>query len=415
MRARLTIAGIGLLAALAAGPGAAPAQTRIGQYEDEAPLRTWNAAPFTLAAALGRGGTSFTLASDPSAALSNPALLPLLPRVSAAIQGFYEAASMAKAGPIGTGVFLTDGNALAGGMGLDFAGVAVRAGRWGFAVSVHQEESYLRPTASYQESAPAGQNGYIIQWAQTGGLRIVNAAVGAILGHGFSAGLGINGVFGSLHRSLVEQVTGPGGYRISDTVTQDFSGLFLNGGLLWSPSSRFRAAAVFRTPYERKAAGQSALDYQAPDANTDIPINASSDDTARQPLMVGLGGSYDVSTSLTLALEASYFGWAAYSLDFFGEAQERAFRDVVRVSAGLEFRQKASLFGTEFDMPSRVGLVYDPQPMKDPASAYGEFTVGTGLAAGRFRLDLAALFGREWGSGSGLIARRVALSLVFQL
>ena len=53
MKARRTIAGIGLLAALAAGPGAALAQTRIGQYEDEAPLRTWNAAPFTLAAALG--------------------------------------------------------------------------------------------------------------------------------------------------------------------------------------------------------------------------------------------------------------------------------------------------------------------------------------------------------------------------
>ncbi len=409
------IAGISLLAALIAWPGAARAQTKIGQYLDEAPLRTWNTAPFTLAAGLGRGGTSFTRAADPSAALSNPALLPLLPRVSAAVQGFAESASMAKAGPIGTGVFLTDGNVVASSTGLDFAGVAVRAGRWGFALSVCREESYLRPTAYYEESAPAGQNGYLLQWTQTGDLRIVNAAIGGILGHGFSVGLGVNEVFGSLRRSLVEQVTGPGGYEISDTVTQDFRGLFLNGGLLWSPSSRFRAAAVFRTPYARKAAGQSALDYRAPDGNTDIPIDASSKDTARQPLMLGLGGSYDLSPSLTLAVEASYFGWSAYSLDFFGEAQDRGFRNVVRVNAGLEFRQKIPLFGIDFDMPSRVGLIYDPQPVKDPASAYGDITVGTGLAAGRFRLDLAALLGREWGSGNGLIARRIAISLIFQL
>ena len=407
---------LGLLAALAAGAGRAAAQTRIGQYEDEAPLRTWNAAPFTLASALGRGGTSFTFASDPSAGDSNPALLPLLPRFSAAVQGFYEAASVAKAGPIGTGVFLTNGNLSASQAGIDFLGVAVRAGRWGFAVGVRQEESYLRPGAAYEESAAsASANGYAIAWSQTGSLRIVNAAFGVILGRGLSLGLGVNLVTGSLRRSLVEQVTGPGGYRISDLVTQDFGGLYLNGGLLWAPSSRFRAAAVIRTPYDRKSSARSALDYQAPDGNTDISIAASSQDIARQPLMVGVGGSTDLTASLTLALEASYFRWSAYALEYFGEAQDRPFRDVVRLSAGLEWKQTIPLFGTAFDMPTRIGLIYDPQPTTDPSSVYGDLTIGTGLAAGRFRLDLATLFGREWGSGNALVTRKIALSLVFQL
>jgi len=415
MTNRQIVAGIVLLAGLAVAPGPVRAQTRIGQYEDEAPLRSWNAAPFVLAAALGRGGTSFTLASDPSAALANPALLPLLPRFSAAVQGYYEAGSMAKAGPIGTGVFLTDGNAVASGSGLDYAGAAVRVGRWGFALSVSQEESYLRPAAAYSLGAGGGGNGYFIQWTQTGRLRIANAAVGGILGRGFSVGFGASWAFGRLERSFVERVTGLGGNEISDVVTQDFSGLFFTAGLLWSPTSRFRAAAVLRTPYDRKADNRSALGYKAPDANTDISIDAASRDTARQPLTAGLGVSLDVSASLTLAVEASYFGWAAYSLDFFGETQDRAFRNVVRLNVGLELREKVSLFGTEFDMPTRVGLIYDPQPMKDAASAYGAITIGTGLAAGVFRLDLAALFGREWGSGSGLEARKIALTLGFRL
>jgi hypothetical protein len=415
MTNRRIVAGIALLTALAAAPGPVRAQLKIGQYEDEAPLRTWNSAPFSLAAALGRGGTSMTLAADPSAALANPALLPLLSRFSVAIQGYYETGTMAKAGPIGTGVFLIDGNTAAVGSGLDYAGAAVRAGRWGFSVGISQEESYLRPTATYTESAPAGGNGYFVEWSQSGRLRIANAALGVILGRGLSFGLGVNWAFGRLGRSFVERITGRGGWEVSDAVSQDIGGWFVNGGLLWSPTSGFRAAAVFRTPYSRKAEARSVLGYKAPDGNTDIAIEAASTDSARQPLVAGLGVSLDISPALTLAVEASFFGWAAYALDVFGEAQERDFRNVARLNVGLEIREKINLFGTVFDVPSRVGLIYDPQPMKDPASAYGDVTIGTGLAAGRFRLDLAALFGREWGSGNGLVARRIAVALGFRL
>jgi hypothetical protein len=415
MKFRRAIAGIGLLAALAAGPILARAQLKIGQYEDEAPFRTWNTAPFITAASLGRGGTVFTLAADSSAALSNPALLPLLPRFSLAVNGAFEAASFAKTGPIGTGVFFTDGNAVASSIGLDFAGLAGRAGPWGFAVSISQAESYLRPGASYQESFSGGRASYLIQWNQTGGLRNLNVAVGRILGGGFSLGIGANYVFGSLRRSFVERLTGPGGYEISDVVTQDFRGIFFNGGLLWAPSSRFRAAAVFRTPYPKSSQGQSDLGYKAPDGNTDISITSASDDTIRQPLVLGLGASYDLSPKFVLAAEASFFGWSKYSLDEFGEKADRAFRDTVRLNLGLEFRNQMVLFGTMLDVPSRVGIIYDPQPMTDPSSAYWNITIGTGLAGKRVRLDLAALFGREWGSGSGLIARKIALSLGFQL
>ncbi len=404
-----------LLAVCALGAGPASGQLKIGQYEDEAPFRTWNTFPFTAASALGRGGTSFTLATDPSAALSNPALLPLLPRFSVLVDGAFQTATFNKYGLVNTGIFTTQGNLAQNLTGLDFAGMSVRIGYWAFAVSISEAESYARPQAHYEESDGSGQVAYLFQWSQTGFLRVLNFGVGRMLGGGLSYGLGVNYAFGSLRRGYVEQVYGAGGYRISDTVTQDFQGIFLNGGLLWAPTSKFRAAAVFRTPYAKKAQGRSDLDYSAPDGPTDIAILAASDDTAGQPLVLGLGVSWNLLPDLVLAAEASFYNWSAYSLKLFGEDQDRLFRDIVKVGLGLEFRQQITLFGAVLDMPSRIGLIYDPQPMKDPSSAYGDITLGTGLAGKHVRLDVGALIGREWGSGAGLAARRIAISLGFQL
>ena len=44
-----------------------------------------------------------------------------------------------------------------------------------------------------------------------------------------------------------------------------------------------------------------------------------------------------------------------------------------------------------------------------------DLTVGTGLAGKHVRLDLGALIGREWGSGDGLVARKISISIGFQL
>lgn len=404
-----------LLAVCALGAGPASGQLKIGQYEDEAPFRTWNAFPFTAASALGRAGTSFTLAADPSAALANPALLPLLPRFSVLVDGAFQTATFNKYGLVNTGIFTTQGNLDQNLTGLDFAGLSVRLGTWAFALSVSEAESYARPQALYEESDRSGRPAYLLQWSQTGSLRVLNFGIGRMLGGGFSLGLGVNYAVGSLRREYVEQIYGPGGYRISDAVTQDFKGVYLNGGLLWAPTSKFRVAAVFKTPYAKKSQGRSTLAYTAPDGPTDIAITAASEDTSRQPLVVGLGVSWDLLPNLVLAVEASFHNWSAYSLKEFGEDRDRAFRDVVKAGLGLEFRQQITLFGARLDIPSRIGIIYDPQPMKDPSSAYEDITLGTGFAGKHVRLDVGALIGREWGSGAGLAARRIAISLGFQL
>jgi hypothetical protein len=73
-------------AACLAIAGPVSAQLVLGQYEDEAPLGTWNIFGAPSAPSVGLG-VSFVRATDPSISLTTPALLAGLPRFSIALSG----------------------------------------------------------------------------------------------------------------------------------------------------------------------------------------------------------------------------------------------------------------------------------------------------------------------------------------
>jgi len=394
-------------------PAFASGQLVLGQYEDEAPFRTWNTHPYTAAAALGRGETAFTLASDASAALANPALLPGLPRFTLTVNGYFQSASFFKYGPLNTGVLGTDENITQGLLGLDFAGLSVRLGGWTFALNVSLTELYNRPEAKYEENY-RGTLVYMLKFTQDGVLRNVNFSAARRFGSRLSVGLGLNYSTGSLQREFLEQ-SAYSGYTITDKKTQNFNGFCVNGGLLLEITDKFRLAAAFRTPHLKNAENSSTLRYLAPAGNTDILIAASSKDGAKQPLVLGLGASYALLPELTLATDISYYAWSKYSLDYFGEKQARNFKDIFKIGSAAEYRAALSLFGGRAWIPFRAGLIYDPQPMKEPNSSYLGFTLGTGSHWKGLSLDLGAMFGRESGSGNDLTVKRIALSLGLNL
>jgi len=403
-------------AALALFPSISSAQLVLGQYEGEAPFRTWNTFPFAGAAALGRGETCFTLASDASAALSNPALLPGLPKFSLTIGGNYQIAEFYKYSLVNTGIMVTESNIGQGLLGLDSAGVSYSLGGWALALNVAVTELYNRPEAKYEETYGNGSS-YLLDFTQEGVLRNINFSVGRRIFPWLSAGLGLNYVTGSLHRNFLEQET-PIGSTISNQIGQDFKGFFFNGGILAEISGKLKAAAVFRTPYAKKAANSGVLRYGYATSSggpPDIVISASSNDTAEQPPILGLGLSYAVLPELVLTADATYVAWSKYRLDEFGERQERDFKDIVKLGMGAEYTAQAGVFGARASVPFRIGLVYDPQPMKNPGSSYIAFTIGNGVHWKNLRLDLGAMLGREWGSGNGLVMKRFALSLGFTL
>ena len=399
--------------AFASFPPIARAQLVIGQYEEEAPFRTWNSFGPATASSLGRGGTCFAYASESSASLSNPALLLLLPKWTATVNGSLHYASFFKYSLVNTGVLGSEGNTALSLYALDFLGASLHMGKWAFALTFGINEFYDRPSAQ-AESSYGGAVFYSVGTTQEGILRNLNLSAARSISDWLSAGLGINISMGNLRRDVVEQWTTPD-ISITDRKTRDFQELYLNGGLLMNLADGFRLAAIFRTPYSRTSKNQSFLEYSASAGKTDIRMEASSEDKVKQPLILGLGLSYKILASLDAALDISYYRWSHYAIDYFGETLERNFRDVVKLGAGIEYRSSFKLFGQPMDFPVRLGFVYDPQPMKDPRSSYLSVAFGSGISWQNFELDIGALIGRESGSGNSLEARKISVSLSVQL
>jgi hypothetical protein len=408
-KTRLPVSLLLSFAVLVFFPSAASAQLVLGQYEDEAPLRTWNVFGFQTAPSLGRGETTFAIASDSSSALTNPALLLDLPRFTATLGLTSSFASLNKFSLVNTGVLRTSGNPSLLLQALDFGGLTYRFKGWALGLSIALIEIYNRPGINYEASSN-GIPFYALNFSQEGILRNTNLSVARRLSRRIQVGLGINLISGHLKRNTVENYVSPS-ITISDRLSQDFSGFFINGGLIVKITDKWTSALVFRTAYTKKSQSQSQLEYIAPAGGTDIRIAASSSDSYKQPLVVGAGIDYKISARFRVVSDLSFFNWSAYKIEYFDEAPERNFKDTLKWGLGTEYFIPLRIFKVDGFIPLRFGVVYDPQPMKEPVSAYTCFSAGAGFHWRMIALDLGASFGREKGSGNSLEARRISVSL----
>ena len=400
-----------LLAGFLIFRGAASAQLVLGQYEDEAPLGTWNIFGSPPAPSVGLGGAQFARPWDASSSLANPALLTSLPRLSAFLSGSYAAASLFKYSLVNTGVVESVGNPAVGVVGPDGGGLAVRLGPWALAIVAAAPESYARP------SIAVGEAGYQLTFDQRGYLRVFHAGVARRLPAGWTLGLGLNYAAGRLERTTVERYgAAAGSITITDDKSERWHGFYVNAGVTWEGTPRLTAALVVRSPYVKKGPGASLLRYEAPAGGTDIRIAAEAVNAYHQPWVLGAGLSYRLSPAWSLAADAAWFGWSRYSVTYFDEPLARAFRNIVKAGAGVEYLAPAAMYGRSARIPFRLGFFVDPQPMTTLRSTYWALTLGTGLELKSLAIDIASFFGRESGSGRSLKAGKIVLSVryVFQ-
>ncbi len=402
---------------LASGFSAATAlpavgQFVMGQYEDEAPFRTWNTFAFSSAASLGRGETSFSLAADCSVALANPALLLTLPKLSLTLNGSLSRASFFKYSVVNTGVLKTSQNPTLGLYALDFGGISARFGVWAAALLVSAVENYDRPEIRVEESF-RGSPYYRLTVRQSGILRTIHLSLARSLGSRWALGIGLNYFVGGAEKEVTESYLAEG-ITISDRKTFDFTGFNLNGGLTARLSDRWTAGFVFRAPFQKTAKGHSLVNYSAPKGGTDISIIASSEDGFQLPPVLGAGLSYRMAPDFRLTADIAWHGWARYEAESFGEPQEREFRNIFKFGAGAEYGRSLTLFKKRAMVPLRLGLVVDSQPMKNPKSVYYSLTLGAGIHWDFLCLDIGYLTGRETGSGNSLTGQRLAVSLTFR-
>ena len=401
MKTAARLATIGALFLICAGM--AQAQLVMGQYEDEAPFRTWNSVGLTGAAALGLAGTQFTLAMDATSGAANPALLARLPRLSLAVNGSYTSAEFYRYALVNTGVVYSQANLPHGLYALESAAVSGRLGPWAFGIAYGFQEAYDRPPVD------AFDYDYRLQFSQTGALRVLNFSAARSFGGRISIGVGFNLLSGDLTRSTRDD-WGSGLETITSDITQSWKGFYFNGGLLFSVSDSFQVALVARAPFTKKADSRSLLSHQMTGA-ADIVIEGSAEDEYHLPLMAGLGLSYEFNSNWRLACDLAYYNWSKYKATYFGEPQTRNFRDVLCPSLGAEYSTSLALFGRGARASIRAGLALDPQPMQEPKSSYFLYSLGAGLHWQYVFLDLGVMAGKESGSGRDLAAKRLILTL----
>jgi long-subunit fatty acid transport protein len=283
------------------------------------------------------------------------------------------------------------------------------------ALSMALVESYHRPEADYSST----WGGYPYEsknFGQEGVLKNINFSIARKIFNGLSAGFGLNYVYGRFEKTVTEidHI-----YNITDTdsLSHEFKGFFLNGGLIWNLTEKIAIAAVFRTPFVKKSDDKSLKRTYSPDTNTDIKIEVSGRSEYKQPLVVGLGVSFQISPELKVSSDLTFYNWSKYSIIYFGQEDElpRNFKDIIKIGAGIEHIVSADIFGQKISIPLRAGLSYDPQPMKEPGSSYFYYSFGTGLHWEKFHLDVGLLFGKEKGSGNSLSGRKAVLSLTLEL
>ena len=382
----------------------ARAQLVLGQYEDEAPLASWNVFGAVSAPALGLGGIRIARAFDASISTTNPALLLTLPRASVGLTCSYTAASLYRFSLVNTGVLSTALNISVGSFALETGSFAYRFGGWAVGFTADILENFARPSVRSMYS-PGG-----VEVEQSGVLRAWNIAVARRLGRRLSLGVGLNLVDGRLDRTVIEDWP-QAGYTITDDKSERFRGFFVNAGLRAELSPSVSVSLAVRTPYLRTADGHSLVRYEA--SGADIRIEAEARNEYRQPWVAGAGLDWRWSKAWSLAADLTFFGWSRYSVVFFDEPLPRNFRDVATASIGIEHGLKGRLGGKAVLFPLRLGVAYDPQPMDDVHSAYLYLTLGAGIRFGPFAADLSGSIGRESGSGNALLAGRVALGLRF--
>jgi hypothetical protein len=389
----------------------ARAQLILGQYEDEAPLASWNVFGAVSAPALGLGGIRIGRAFNASISTTNPALLLSLPRSSASLTGSYTFASLFRYSIVNTGVLATTSNLSVGSFAFETGSFAYRFGGWAVAFTADVLENFARPSvrSSY---ASGGTEVYAIGMEQSGVLRAWNIAAARRLGRRLSLGVGLNFVDGRLDRTVSE--TWPeDGITITDDKSERFRGFFVNAGLRAELSPSVSVSLAVRTPYLRTAHGDSLVRYEASGTGTDIRIEAEARNEYRQPWVAGAGLDWRWSEAWSLAADLIYFGWSRYSVLFFDEPVARNFRDAATASVGVEHGMKGRVGGKTVQFPIRLGLAYDGQPMDDIHSSYIFLTLGAGIRLGPFAADLSGSIGRESGSGNALRAGRVALGLSY--
>ncbi|MBU2550187.1 MAG: outer membrane protein transport protein [Proteobacteria bacterium] len=253
-----------------------------------------------------------------------------------------------------------------------------------------------------------------VEYEQNGGLSALGLAYAVQITPDFSLGLTLNFWDSNLNDNGWTQVTTETGrgtlgaaplafpfnlnFQSRDAYT--FDGFNFNLGMLWRITPRLTVGAVFKAPFtgslRHETSFVSAITFPT------FPASDSKSSTYRvqneqldMPMSYGIGFAYRFSDAFTMSLDVYRTEWGDFLLkDANGRetspitgklADESTIEPTHQVRLGAEYL----IIRDKYTVPLRAGVFYDPSPAEGQPDSYYGFSLGTGLAIGRFIFDVA--------------------------
>ena len=254
---------------------------------------------------------------------------------------------------------------------------------------------------------------------QDGGLFTISPAIAVQITPTFSVGVALN-IWPDLYGNGWDQdvtVRGDGrvisGNSIVPFVSEGrikeeyrFRGFNATVGFLWAINRMFTLGGVLRTPFTAEVTRKhtSTLTVTLQDGSPPVTSQLSFREELDMdlPLSYGLGVSARLSDRLTLSLDVSRVHWSDFKL----EPSSRD--DVLLVENGAPSGKGQAVLNGEGDdttsvrlgaeylwirsqmvIPFRAGFFYDPEPGDGGLDHFFGFSLGSGLAIGKFLFDMA--------------------------
>ncbi|MBT8368271.1 MAG: outer membrane protein transport protein [Deltaproteobacteria bacterium] len=179
-----------------------------------------------------------------------------------------------------------------------------------------------------------------------------------------------------------------------------FSGFNANLGILWHVTSKLNFGAVLKTPFtadiKHKSSFSSSTKFpDLPAADSSFSERSTEHEDLDMPMSYGIGLAYRFSDNFTASFDIYRTEWDDFKLeDSDGNktspisglpSSDSNVDPTYQVRMGAEYL----FIQPKYAIPLRAGLFYDPAPAEGSPDDYYGFSLGSGIASGRFIFDIA--------------------------
>lgn len=263
------------------------------------------------------------------------------------------------------------------------------------------------PLAQQSERLSTSQN---IDYQQEGSLAAIGIAYCIQIAPKLSLGFTMNFWEDGLYENAWEQTThqhGSGTYvgkpLTFESTSHDqfsFSGFNFNLGFMWNVNSKVTLGAVFKTPLEADLKHESTFNAslnfpENPAADSTISTAVVEDEQIDVPMSYGIGLAYRFSDQFTVSADIYRTEWDDF---VFTDAEGNETSPITgqpigesdidpthQVRMGAEYL----FINPKYVIPLRGGVFYDPAPAEGSPDDFFGFSLGSGIAYGRFIFDIA--------------------------